>query len=149
MQPYRLKSLNWIILLLLSLTAEQLTFSLFQCPLLFLFPPSFPLQLHISRAVFLARIDTTFITIDSRNIYHIKYVDCKFRPLSLQNFLYFSLTSVYRGPNILLNTLHSITLSLYSNLGIKNLLKKEAVPYQSSAKVSLLLPLLLIYLAVR
>jgi hypothetical protein len=129
--------------------SRAIIISLFQCPLHFYSLLVFPLQLHISWAVFLSRIDMAFISNDSRNVYHINCVDCKFRPLSLRNFLYFFLTFVYRGPNILPNTLLSITLSLYSNLGINNLLKKDAVPYQNSAKVSLLLPLLLIYLAIR
>lgn len=108
-----------------------------------------PLQLHNSWAVFLTRIDMSFIRNDSRNVYHINCERCKFRPFSSRNILCLSLTYVYRSPNILLNTLLSITLSLYSNLEMKNLLKKEALPYQSSAKVSLLLQCLLIYLAIR
>jgi hypothetical protein len=105
--------------------------------------------LHISRAIFITGIDMAFVRNDSRNVYHINCVGCKFRPFSLRNFLYSPLTSFYWGPNILLNTLFSITVSLYSNRGMKNTLKKDELPHQSPAEVSLLLQLLSIYLAFR
>jgi hypothetical protein len=85
---------------------------------------------------------------DSKNVNHINCVGCKLRPFSLRNFLYPPLIAVYLGLNIL-STLLSITLSLYSNLGVRNFLKKDAVSYQSSAKAYFLLQLLLIYHAIR
>jgi hypothetical protein len=67
--------------------------------------------------------------------YHSNYIlseEYKSRSSSLRNFLHSPVTSSLFGPNILLNTLFSNTLSLCSSLNVRD---QVAHPYRTKGKI--------------